>query len=120
MTCNKSTLWKRCLWLLPPFGVLGLAGLLSRSQGDDSLLLFLLCLWGAYPLAVIFSAFQGGKEGLHPFLFALSGLILVMLPLLGAVATGALSMVLGIVACVTGREWQKHRGPGRRKHHGKQ
>lgn len=99
--------------------VLVIVLLLFLSRGDNSLALYLICLWGVFLPVCTLPSFLAGKKGLHPFLCALPGIILILLPLYGAVGAGMAGAVLGLVACVTGQEWQKQKTETRRHGHGK-
>ncbi len=105
------------LMAVPPLAVIALLLLLART--DLSLVYHLLVLWVLFPLACILPAFLAGKRGLHPFLCTLPGFLLMLLPLYGAVGAGAACLVLGLVACVAGQEWQKQKNPSRSNRHGK-
>ncbi|MBQ4639748.1 MAG: hypothetical protein IJB69_04425 [Clostridia bacterium] len=116
MTAKHPLILAFIRMVLPPVAVTGLLFLLSYT--DTSLAVYFLCLWGLFPAACILPSFLSGKQGLHPFLCTVPGFLLMLLPLPGALGAGLCGVVLGLVACVAGQEWQKQKNPSRRKHHG--
>lgn len=105
------------LLLLIPLLIILLLYVFSHS--DTAVAVYLVFLWGLFPLSCALCSFFAGKQGMHPFVCTVPGILLMLLPLFQGVITGMIGAVVGLVGCVAGLTWQRQKTTKRRHGHGK-
>lgn len=105
------------LLLLIPLLIILLLYVFSHS--DTAVAVYLVCLWGVFPISCALCSFFAGKQGMHPFVCTVPGILLMLLPLLMSPVPGITGAIVGLVGCVAGLTWQRQKTTKRRHGHGK-
>ena len=103
-------------------GALALQGipvLFTRMDGDGGMLLYLIHLYAVLPLCAFSAPFWAGRGGVHPFAgcFPIGGALL-MLPVYESPGMGLAFILLSLIGCVAGQEWEKRKNPKKGTRHG--
>ncbi|MBQ9263651.1 MAG: hypothetical protein IJ189_05505 [Clostridia bacterium] len=97
----------------------GIPFLFTRMEGDGGVLLYLIHLYAVLPLCALAAPFWAGQGGVHPFAGCLPiGGTLMILPVYESPGMGLLCILLSLIGCVAGQEWEKRKNPKKGKRHG--
>ena len=97
----------------------GLPFLFTLMEGDAGAALYFIHLYAVIPLCALLLPFWAGLGGVHPLAGCLPvGGLLLALPVYQSPGTGVLCIVLSLLGCVAGQEWQKRKNGRKGKHHG--
>ena len=90
-----------------------------RGDGDGSLALYLVWLYGVLPLAAALLPFWAGLGGVHPLaaFFPVGGALLLF-PAYHSPGVALLCLGISLLSSVAAQEWKKRRGADKGGHYG--
>lgn len=93
--------------------------LFSREEGDAGMALYFICLYAVIPLCAALISFWAGRGGVHPLAACLPiGCATLLYPIYPGPGMGAVCVLLSLVGCVAGQEWEKRKNEKKGNHHG--